>query len=123
MRELIFPAQQHYWNYEEKLIARLDKEEENLERYKAGKKPNPLFIKRMESLIAVADGYMIATQNLLRAVSTAESVLRESDAALQAARGRVAVLEEENRKLRLFLQSLGKDPGLVGYMTVRDFYL
>lgn len=123
IQELIFPALNHFQDFENRLIARLDREEESLERYKASKSPSPLYVKRMESFIALVDSYMIAVRNLLKAVGTAESILRESDSALQAAHGRVALLEEENRKLKLFLKSLGKDPELVGFMQVRDFYL
>lgn len=105
----------------ERLQQTIDRERKALEEYAQGDNPNPRYVAKMNALFLTISNYMAASETVIDGMITAREIVGDSYEE-QRNNYRVKELQEENNKLKLYLKSLGKDPDLVQYMQVRDFY-
>lgn len=121
MLELIRRELQDFLYQRNRFTELLETERDKLEEYAAREKASQAYIGRQNRIFSTAWDFMEAAQDLVDGMATGSQILtgkREDP----TANFRIQELEEENRKLKLYLKSLGKDPTLVQYMRVRDFY-
>lgn len=118
--DLIGKDWQQYVYSDQRLQDTINRERAALAEYAESDKANPRYIAKMNSIFQTVANYMQATENVLEAIMSAREIVGGSYQG-QRSEYQSRELKEENQKLKLYLQSMGKDPELVRYMKVKDF--
>lgn len=118
--QLIDKEWHQYLFADEKLMSTIERERLALEQYANSDNPNPKYIAKMNAVWQTVANYMASVEDLFQAIEAGRQILGVSHQ-YQRNEFRLQELEEENKKLKLYLTSLGKDPDLVRYMRISDF--
>lgn len=106
---------------EERLKQTLDRERNNLESYAQKEDASSAYVARQNRFLASIWNYVEATDALLESIITAQKIAAFRTEEQQSNQYERKRLQDEVFKLRGYLRSLGKDPDLIQFMTVRDF--
>lgn len=122
LAELIGKEVNQYIYYDQRLEELIEQERRQLEEYAKSNSPKPAYIARMNKLLLTTSNFVEASDALMRGFMTAGRLVMGSDehAAVQF---ELKTLRNENDLLKRYLKSLGKDPDLVRYMKISDFYV
>jgi hypothetical protein len=106
---------------EERLKQTLNRERDNLERYAQKEDASSAYVSRQNRFLGSIWNFIEATDALLESIITAQKIAAFRTEEQQSSQYEQKRLQDEVFKLRSYLQSLGKDPDLIQFMTVRDF--
>lgn len=121
MNPLIEREYQTFSFQEERLMKTLDRERDNLQQYAQKENASAAYVARQNRLLGSIWSYIEATDALLDRIITAHKMVAPMVEEQQSNHYERKRLQEEVFKLKGYLRSLGKDPDLIQFMSVRDF--
>ncbi len=96
-------------------------ERNNLVRYAQSEKAKQGYINKVNTQLSICNRFENSVFELLDEIFEYKQIYGCNEQESQS--GKVRLLEQENMKLKKWLYTLGKNPELVQFMTLKDFSL
>lgn len=106
-----------------RLSIMIEDERTRLEKYAASGNAKAGYINKMNFILGTAYDYKESVENLHQAIAETVALFPPQTTDIQSLKRNLERAESENKKLRAWLSSLGKDLNLIPYINSKDLYL